>query len=159
MWTLVACDTPAPAQGDPPLLDIRYVRFSLNVAPSPIAGWGVFAAERIPPRRKVIEYAGERIDSEEASRRLNRKIHKIFAVDSEWSIDAAACGSGAELINHSCDPNLRTAILRGHILYMAKRLIEPGEELTVDYKFRPNDMGVVCFCRSPKCRGTINVRA
>ncbi|HUQ91715.1 MAG TPA: hypothetical protein VM120_08535 [Bryobacteraceae bacterium] len=41
---------------------------------------------------------------------------------------------------------------------MSKRWIEPGEELTVDYKFARSVRRDVCSCGSPKCRGSINVK-
>ena len=68
-------------------------------------------------------------------------------------------GSGAEIINHSCDPNLYSCIVRGHILYMSKRAIRPGEELTVDYRFSDKIDEVRCRCGSSVCRGTINLKA
>jgi len=37
--------------------------------PSRIHRWGVFAQERIPARRKAIEYTGERVSRREAKRR------------------------------------------------------------------------------------------
>ena len=67
-------------------------------------------------------------------------------------------GSGAEFINHSCQPNLRAWICKGHILYMSKRRIEPGEELTVDYNFSTEIDEVPCSCGSARCRGVINLR-
>ena len=67
-------------------------------------------------------------------------------------------GSGAEIINHSCDPNLYTKIFKGHILYMSKRNIRKGEELTVDYMFSKNIGRVPCSCRASNCRGTINIK-
>ena len=68
-------------------------------------------------------------------------------------------GSGAEIINHSCDPNLRSCIVGGHILYMSKRAIRRGEELTVDYRFSDKIEKVRCRCGSSVCRGTINLKA
>ena len=67
-------------------------------------------------------------------------------------------GSGAQYINHCCDPNCYSSIQKGHILYMAKRNIQPGEELTVDYRFDKNVETVICKCGSPLCRGTINLK-
>lgn len=72
-------------------------------------------------------------------------------------MDGVAGGSGAELINHSCDANLKSIILRGHILYMSTRAIEPGEELTVDYNFDADAERWECRCGSPRCRGAINL--
>jgi uncharacterized protein len=79
-------------------------------------------------------------------------------LDEYWTIDGAVGGSGAEIINHSCEPNLYTRIVRGHILYMSRRLILPGEELTVDYRFSDKLDPVPCRCGSRRCRGTINVK-
>lgn len=141
-----------------PKLDPQHVCFRLRVGRSKIHRWGVFAAERIPPNRKVIEYTGERISRREAKRRSERDLHYLFTLDAYWTIDGAVGGSGAEFINHSCDPNLRSCILKGHILYMSRRWIEPGEELTVDYRFAPDVERVPCHCGATNCRGTINLR-
>ena len=67
-------------------------------------------------------------------------------------------GSGAEFINHSCSPNCFAQIVKGHILYMSKRDIEKGEELTVDYRFDNDSEVVPCSCGAKKCRGTINLK-
>ena len=65
---------------------------------------GVYALERIPPRRKVIEYTGERISRRETKRRGDGPITYLFTLDGYWTLDGAVGGSGAEIINHSCDP-------------------------------------------------------
>lgn len=147
----------AKSAGHIPKIDERYACFKLKVAPSRIHGWGVFAEELIPPRRKVIEYTGEKISRREAKRRSRRRHVYLFKLDSYWTIDGAVGGSGAELINHSCDPNLYAVIIKGHILYMSKRTIYPGEELTVDYCFPKNARRVRCRCGAKNCRGWINV--
>jgi SET domain-containing protein len=142
-----------------PCIDARYAAYRLAVRPSRIHCWGVFALEPIPPRRKVIEYTGERMSRRETKRRMeSRDLHYVFTLDNYWCIDGAVGGSGAELINHSCDPNLYTSIRKGHILYMSMRTIEPGEELTVDYNFSKSAEIVPCRCGAPSCRGTINLK-
>jgi SET domain-containing protein len=110
-----------------------------------------------PPRRKVIEYTGERISRRETKRRGQGSLTYLFTLDDYWTIDGAIGGSGAEIINHSCDPNLYACIMRGHILYMSRRPIRPGEELTVDYRFSEKIDKVPCRCGSSKCRGSINL--
>jgi SET domain-containing protein len=139
-----------------PTLDPRHCCFRLRLAPSRIHRWGVYAEEKIPANRKVIEYTGERISRMETKKRAGKKLNYIFTVDNYWSIDGGVGGSGAEFINHSCDPNLRAVIMKGHILYMSRRPIRKGEELTVDYHFGPDADKVPCSCGAAICRGTIN---
>lgn len=140
-----------------PSIDPRHACYNLSVRESRIHRWGVYAEEFIPPNRKVIEYTGEIISRRETRRRgLGRRTY-LFTLDDYWTIDGAVGGSGAELINHSCEPNLRTWNFKRHILYMSRRPIHPGEELTVDYCFSPDIERVPCRCRAQSCRGTINL--
>jgi SET domain-containing protein len=142
-----------------PAIDPAYAFYRLAVCRSRIHRWGVIALEAIPPRRKVIEYTGERISRAETKRRGGDSRHVyLFELNSYWCVDGAVGGSGAELINHSCDPNLFSAVYRGHIIYMSRRAIAPGEELTVDYRFGKDVEKVPCRCGAARCRGTINVR-
>lgn len=129
----------------------------MTVRQSAIHRWGVYAAESIPARRKVIEYTGERISRRETKRRCAGKLNYLFTLDDYWTVDGAVGGSGAEWINHSCDPNLRSQIVSGHILYISRRPIRTGEELTVDYRFDAHVPKVPCACASPSCRGSINL--
>ena len=140
----------------PPCVDPKLALFRLKLRKSPIHRWGVYAAEPIPPRRKVIEYTGERISRRETLRRGQAERTYLFTLDNYWTLDGSVGGSGAEYINHSCDPNLYAWNFRGHILYMSKRAIKRGEELTIDYCFSKKIERVPCLCRSPKCRGAIN---
>src|SRR3954453_24055052 len=143
---------------DQPRIDRSYSRFRVKLAPSKIHRWGVYAAEFIPCNRKVIEYTGERISRKETKRRsAEREFTYLFTLDPYWTIDGAEGGSGAEYINHSCEPNLAARIVKGHILYMSLRDIRPGEELTVDYRFDKKVDKVICRCGATKCRGTINL--
>ena len=151
---------PRPDASHTPSIDPRFAAFRLLVKPSNIHRWGVYAGEEIPPRRKVIEYTGERINRKETKRRSDEQHRMIylFTLDNYWTLDGAAGGSGAEYINHCCEPNLVTEIRQGHILYMSKRAIHTGEELTVDYHFGKDIEEVICKCGAPGCRGTINLR-
>lgn len=72
-------------------------------------------------------------------------------------MDGAVGGGGAEYVNHSCNPNLYAQIVNEHILYMSRRVIQPGEELTVDYRFDRDATRTPCTCGAPYCRGTINL--
>ena len=141
-----------------PSIDPQYTDYRLEIRSSKIHKRGVYTLDRIPAQRKVIEYTGERISRRETKRRGQGSVTYLFTLDDYWTLDGAVGGSGAEIINHCCDPNLRTCIMRGHILYYSKRLIQPGEELTVDYRFSDKIEKVRCVCGAEKCRGTINLK-
>ncbi len=141
-----------------PAIDPRYACFKLEIRESKIHRRGVYTLEAIPARRKVIEYIGEKIGRKETKKRGDGKVTYLFTLDKYWTIDGAVGGSGAEIINHACDPNLRAQIVNGHILYFSRRAIKRGEELTVDYHFSDKDEEVKCRCGSVLCRGTINLK-
>src|SRR5689334_22089939 len=103
----------------PPRIDPQHARFRLKLRPSPIHRWGVYAAEAIPSRRKVIEYTGERISRRETLRCGQAELTYLFTLDKYWTLDGSVGGSGAEFINHSCDPYLYSCNFKGHILYMS----------------------------------------
>lgn len=138
-------------------INLERACYRLSVRPSAIHRMGVFADEPIPPRRKVIEYTGERISQREAERRWNPTHSYLFDLNDRSQLDGAIGGSGAEYINHSCTPNLRSRILRDHILYFSDRAIRPGEELTIDYHYEADLDPIPCSCGTAECRGTMNV--
>jgi uncharacterized protein len=141
-----------------PAITPQHTRFALRVAQSGIHRWGVFTCEFIPARHKVIEYTGEKISRKETKRRSGGALNYLFTLDRYWTIDGAVGGSGAEYINHSCDPNCYAWIFSGHILYMSARDIQLGEELSIDYRFDTDAEKFACCCGAPNCRGTINLK-
>jgi SET domain-containing protein len=42
------------------------------------------------------------------------------------------------------------------IVIFAGRTIQPGEEVTYDYKFPLEDDKLKCYCGAAKCRGSMN---
>jgi SET domain-containing protein len=140
-----------------PRINPKYACFRLQVRPSKIHRFGVYALEDIPRNRKVIEYTGERVNRREAKKRGEGEHTYLFTLDKYWTLDGAVGGSGAEIINHSCEPNLISRVVKGHILYMSLRDIRRGEELLVDYHFAKNVEKVPCKCGAKTCRGTINL--
>jgi len=120
-----------------------------------VHGWGIFAGEDIPARRRVIEYSGERISADEVRRRSARPHIYHFWLGKRWAIDGAIGGSGAEFINHSCAPNLVARVRRGHIWLVSILPIAKGEELLFDYCLS-GAIPVKCRCGAPNCRGYLN---
>lgn len=137
--------------------------YKLHIFTSGVHRLGVRTAENIPANHRVIEYAGERIGRMETRRRFlrgspgrNPRLNYLARLDLYWTIDGAVNGNGAELINHSCEPNLRLKKLRGRLWLYSARRIRAGEELGYDYKFSSKGDPVPCRCGAAKCRGTIN---
>ncbi|MBX6368204.1 MAG: SET domain-containing protein-lysine N-methyltransferase, partial [Rhodospirillales bacterium] len=136
---------------------------------SPIQGTGAFAVRLIRKGQRIIEYAGERISSEEADRRYDesrmRRHHTfLFTIDRKTVVDGASNGNEARFINHSCDPNCEAIIEDGRIWIYALRTIRPGEELVYDYQYQRSgdadedaerEKFYRCRCGAPNCRGTI----
>jgi SET domain-containing protein len=137
-----------------------------EVRRSKIQGRGAFAVKPIRKGRIVDEYLGQRITHAEADRRYddNQGRHHtfLFVLDDDTVLDARYGGSDARFINHSCDPNCETEIVRGRIYIKAIKAIAPETELTYDYRFEwqdeyePEDVRYyACRCGAKKCRGTI----
>ena len=138
-----------------PRIDPKYAGYKLAIRKSKIHRFGVYADERIPANRKVIEYTGERLNRAETKRRGEGEYTYLFTLDKYWTLDGAFGGSGAEIINHSCEPNVVSRIMKGHVIYMSLRTIEPGEEITVDYNFEYVGDKNACACGATTCRSVM----
>ena len=103
--------------------------FKLDVKKSS-AGLGLFAGEKIKKGTKIIEYIGEKVTAEEANRRGGKY---LFELNSKWTIDGTNRKNIARYVNHSCAPNCEADVQRGRIFIIAKKNIEPGDELLYDY--------------------------
>ena len=125
----------------------------------------MFADQSIGANEFVIEYKGELVKTKECERRSKMyeaegRDDYIFRVDQNWFVDATMKGSMARFINHCCQPNCYSTIIKhknqSKIIIYAKRMIFPGEELSYDYKFDYEDDKIICTCGAPNCRGTMN---
>ena len=128
----------------------------LEIKKSVIDGRGCFSKVMFKRGRKIAEYTGERISNAEANRRAQRRRLRICAINNRWSLDGSKGGNGTHYINHSCEPNSYMKILYGHILFLALRDIQPGEEITIDYESTLHPNSKRCTCGAPLCRTTIN---
>ena len=135
---------------------------------SPIQGRGVYATRDIAEGERIIEYTGRRITAKEADALCDdesmRRHHTfLFAVDDDVVIDATREGNDARFINHSCEPNCESVIVKGHVYIHAVRDIACGEELVYDYWYVTDDHYTLddlrriypCRCRAAQCRGTL----
>jgi SET domain-containing protein len=133
-----------------------YQKFAVSVAPSHIDGQGAFAAEPIPPRRKIGEIRGESITVSEARIRATRHERiMIVEVSPRKAIDFSRSNDPMRYTNHSCRPNARLVIRDGRVEFYARRAITPGEEITVDYGDTHHEGRLPCRCGAPGCRGAL----
>ncbi len=127
----------------------------LTVKKSNIFGKGCFALAHFPARKKIADYAGELIrGSRKIEARLRRQqavAIKIIRIDEDTAVDGAVGGNETAFINHSCDPNAFMRVVPGEkVAIFARRDIQPGDELTIDY--RDPDHPEVCKCGAANCR-------
>ena len=140
-----------------PGIKAKYARYRLRTALSGIHRFGVYALEDIPAGRIVIEYTGKRMSWAKASRVPFEKSIYLANLKRGYSIDGRTGGSGAEYVNHSCEPNLKPRRTPGRLFFCSRRKIRSGEELTTDYKYPIKLRRVLCRCGARNCRGTFMV--
>jgi SET domain-containing protein len=138
-----------------------------EIRDSAIAGRGAFATRPIRAGEFVAEYVGERITHAEADRRYDddsmEEHHTfLFTVSARTVIDATVAGNDSRYINHSCDPNCESTIVRGRVRIVALRDIAVGEELHYDYAYQRDgteseseERQYRCLCGTRRCRGSI----
>ncbi len=133
-----------------------YQKYAVRVARSKIDGFGVFAAEPVPSRRKIGEIRGESITVAEARRRAaTQERIMIVEVSERRAIDASRSSDPMRFTNHSCQPNARLSIQAGRIEFYALREIEVGEEITVNYGETHHEGRLECRCGAPGCVGRL----
>jgi len=117
---------------------------------SKIHGWGIYATAAISKNKRIIDYTGQKISSQESLKRERRYIRGghiwCFKLTNRTVIDASVGGNLARYINHSCRPNCYVHIVDGVIWIRASRRIRRGEELTYNYN-TDGEGQIRCRCR------------
>lgn len=128
----------------------------IEVRKSNIHGSGIFTNEPIKQREIVIVWGGVLFTERELCKgkvRPNSPVEVAMGVFLAEPINGETCED--ELMNHSCYPNLWMV---DEITLAAKRDIQKGEELTLDYAMFYSTTGVYefeCRCGSSVCRGAV----
>lgn len=131
------------------------------VKKSPKRGKGIFAKEKIP-KDEVVNVSGGIVVNEKEYYKLKEQIGEFlfhYTTKIEEGLYLLCAISEKELenddyFNHSCNPNCG---VRGQIVLVTMREIEPGEELTYDYAMTDDDEDdrFECNCGSNQCRGIV----
>eukprot|EP00003_Mantamonas_plastica_P012114 TRINITY_DN22084_c0_g1_i1.p1 TRINITY_DN22084_c0_g1~~TRINITY_DN22084_c0_g1_i1.p1 ORF type:complete len:124 (-),score=28.59 TRINITY_DN22084_c0_g1_i1:109-480(-) len=122
--------------------------------------------ERFQPNAMVTEYIGELIRSSVAEKREKAYEEKgipscyLFRITKDYVVDATLKGNLARFMNHSCEANCYADVVdvngEPRILIYSKQVIEPGDEITYDYKFPYEEEKIPCYCGTPSCKGFLN---
>lgn len=124
----------------------------LAIRKSRIYGRGCFALVPFRERKKIACYKGELIRGHwriKARLRSQTELRVIW-LDDEIAIDGAVGGDETAYINHCCEPNAFMRRAGDRIVFFALRDIEPGEEITINY--RDPEHPEVCRCGARACR-------
>jgi SET domain-containing protein len=150
---------PAPSRGKPARAAARwphYQKYDVEVAPSPIDGQGVFAAEPIAAGVKIGEIRGEPLRIDEARIRATRYERVMMVeVSSKRAIDFHRSTDPMRYTNHACEPNARLSIEGGRVEFFSLRPIAQGEEITVRYGETHHQGRLSCRCGAPNCQGKL----
>jgi SET domain-containing protein len=138
----------------------------VTIRRSKIHGNGMFAKRDIPKGTKIIEYVGNKLTKAQSDKRaetIEAKAKKygsgavyIFTLNKTHDIDGSVSWNKARFMNHACETNCESDIIRGRIWVLATRDIKKGEELHYDYGYDLlNWQDHPCRCGKGSCVGYI----
>ena len=125
----------------------------LEAINSPVHGKGVFVIEAIK-KGEVLDRWGGKVYTTKQIENGESNETACQIDDDLWMADSPGVApSDSDFFNHSCDPN---TWMDDEATMSARRDIEIGEEVTVDYALLVAHPGYVtvanCRCKSPLCR-------
>jgi uncharacterized protein len=117
----------------------------LFIGESEIHGTGLFTQAVISKNKVIMEIQGELIDGDECVKREeeHNNVYIFYKDDNEY-VDTRNTDK-IKFINHDCDNNCEVEEGRfGQLILVAKRNINSGEELTIDYGYDEIYEGCSC---------------
>jgi uncharacterized protein len=123
-----------------------------EVRASKIHRRGLFAAARLPARKKLGEITGELVKLPEARNEIESQPRIYFVeLSRRYALDCSK-GNQFKYLNHCCQPNCYLRVYRRRVEVYTLRTILEGRELTVDYGRTPHKGGMSCHCGAPNCK-------
>ncbi|MGA7123298.1 MAG: SET domain-containing protein [Polyangiaceae bacterium] len=133
-------------------------------------GRGIFSLVDHKKGDLVAAFTGKPIaipsfDSEEAADAFSKSTDGEYAMSYAWdeangahlAISPDVSKIGGHIANHSCNPNTSVREKqRDALLMRARRPINAGEEITVDYHWQRR-VPIPCLCGSDPCTGNIGL--
>jgi RimJ/RimL family protein N-acetyltransferase len=130
-----------------------WISEAVTARDSPMHGRGLFAARPIPAGEAIAVMGGRRLDDAQLAEYQHdhpRYVAAAIGEDQHVLLDDGPL----RFLNHSCDPNLWLA---DEVTVVARRDIDAGQELTIDYALYTVDPSwtLRCACQTIPCRGVI----
>jgi hypothetical protein len=124
----------------------------IQIRESATTGRGMYATQALQAGEKALVFGGLYADSQGAAEAQRQGKGVMQWDENVWSIETES-DDPVYLINHSCNPN---TWMQDAYTLIARRDIQPGEEITADYALWEADEEYVsqweCQCGAPDCR-------
>jgi SET domain-containing protein len=119
-----------------------------------ITGLGLFTLRPFSEGKRIIEYTGKIISSDDRKEMSGRY---LFEISEKLAINGKIRTNLARYINHSCRPNAIAYLSGRRVWIWAKRNIKAGEPITIDYGKRYFDDYIRPIgCKCEKCLKKLN---
>lgn len=119
---------------------------------SRVHGQGMFAVSPITIGETVVVWGGEGYTDSKGAQSAAAQGRLVMQWDEDLFSVETRGDDPTYFVNHSCDPNLW---MRDAFTLVARRAIQPGEEITADYALWEANEDYVssweCHCGSPSC--------
>ena len=131
----------------------NYKALQLEVGPSAINGRGVFAKINFEPGQLIEEAPVIAMDEREKILLRNSSLHSYYFLVNNSSTSIVMGLGYSSLLNHAANANAvyNINLTRMTISIKAFKRISSGEEITINYNGRPDDISPIYFANNVIC--------